>query len=614
MQNNASDESSDMPKNFIESYVGNQQFLQNPPQDHKDFTKYCQKLGLMKERVLPRETREIPIKSLLEFGVTANNSMFASSHPGNPFDARTELQELIEQRSLTSPLFDNAHPDKDVVDQYYSTFQFIQIDKIANNIFFDDEDIHALIKLSVTMQNVYMPYYRSGGKLMQMSGYDEHWLDRKKAFSLNQYLIDENLEISSVLRWYQKLPDLAKPLLGIPRLDSGWIELWKNIAWSKKEVLEGDVRRGIEYLQWAAMLKLALRDYKQAEVLDIDEIYNLVPEQILDYVPSEMDERATHVRAWRNYYFTDPKTGINYYHDKYRRLNYLANSFRLEYQPKVILFVEGYIEEEVLPIIFEAYSGLPGSFGIEIKSLDGVDNLKATHDDIVQLQALLKQLNTRINKKFASKDEEKEIKTLIKRFERVDIVTSNWEAFINFNLEKWQAIPFFLADNEGELRRVLNASKVLKYQGLNMDVPKEWQFLWGVTNKQSPWVGDSFEMANFSDDEICNAVKELYGDVVPLADVQTLRTERKGLGSLIDKLNKQDTTQKRIKLDVAVKLAKNMVQLYEDNEDLELDRPVFAAIDKIKRIASLNHAPTNMLGEIENRKAILEQINGKLLE
>jgi hypothetical protein len=84
---------------------------------------------------------------------------------------------------------------------------------------------------------------------MQFSGFDENWQQRRAAFSLEQYLIDEKLEISSVLRWYQKLPDLAKPLLGIPRSDSNWLEVWKNIAWDKKEALEGDVRRGIEYLQ-----------------------------------------------------------------------------------------------------------------------------------------------------------------------------------------------------------------------------------------------------------------------------------------------------------------------------------------------------------------------------
>lgn len=543
--------------------------------------------------------------------MAASNSMFASTHPGSSFDARTELEELIKQEKLTSPLFDSDHPSKHTVDEYYSSFQFIQIDKITNDIFFDDEDIKSLIKLSVTTQNVYMPYFKSGGKLIQMSGMDEGWHNRRMAFSLEQYLDDQKLGISSVLCWYQKLPELAKPLLGIPRSDSNWLELWKNISWDKKEALEGDVRRGIEYLQWAAMLKVALQDYKQAEVLDIDEISNLVAEQILDYVPSEMDQRGILLRASRNYFFTDPDTGTNYYHDKYRRLNYLANAFRLEYQPKVILFVEGYIEAKVLPIIFEAYGGLPGSSGIEIKSLDGVDNLKTTHDDVIRLKALLKQLNSKINEKFASKDEEKELKELIKRLERVDIVTSNWEAFINFNLEKWQAIPFFLADNEGQLQRVLNTSKVLKYQDQNMDVPKEWQYLWGVANNQSPWVGDSFEMANFSNEEIRNALNELYGDTVSSEDVEKLRTEHEGLGSLIDRLNKEDPDQKRVKLNVAITLAKKMVKLYKDNKNLKYDRPVFEAIDKVRRIAALNHAPTNMLNEIENRKAILEQIDGK---
>jgi hypothetical protein len=147
-----------------------------------------------------------------------------------------------------------------------------------------------------------------------------------------------------------------------------------------------------------------------------------------------------------------------------------------------------------------------------------------------------------------------------------------------------------------------------------MDVPKEWQYLWGVANKQSPWAGDSFEMANFSDDEICSALKELYDDAISLEEVQKLRADRKGLGSLIDGLNAQNPTHKRLKLDVALTLANNMIKLYKDDENLEFNRPVFEAINKIRRIASLNHAPTNILNEIENRKAILEQINGKTLE
>jgi hypothetical protein len=122
MHNNTSDEFSDMPKRFIELYVGKQQFLQNPPQVRKDFIKYCQKLGLMKERILPAETREIPVQSLLEFGVAANNSMFASTFPGTDFDARTELEALIRQGDLTSPLFDNTHPSKHTMNQYYSVY------------------------------------------------------------------------------------------------------------------------------------------------------------------------------------------------------------------------------------------------------------------------------------------------------------------------------------------------------------------------------------------------------------------------------------------------------------------------------------------------------------
>lgn len=600
----------EMNNGFIDAYVQGKYFLQNPPIEREDFIKYCQKLGLMTEIVLPNQRRDVPTPALCEFGDDASDSVFRFSIHDDISDIRPELDAYIRQRSLTSPLFDDTRP-KAVAEQYYSTFQFIYIDKAANDIYISDEDIRHLLKLTITTQNMYMPHFRSSGKHLQFHNEDKHYWDRRSSFILVEYLQKEHLDISDVLRWYQKLPELAKPLLGISKLNDNWIELWKNIAWGKKESLEGDVRRGIEYLQWALFLKAMLQDYKKGEVLDIDEVHNLVPEQILDYEPDKMDQRSMLLRANRNYIFTDPETGVNYYHDRYRRLNYLANSFGLEYQPKVILFVEGYIETKALPLIFERCGGLPGSFGIEIKSLDGVDNLKSTRDDIVRLQQLLKDLNRQINQKIASKDQDRELLAFMKRFERIDIITSNWEAFINFNLEKWQAIPFFLADNEGQLQKVLNTARVLNYQGLNVDVPIEWQYLWGVANNNSPLVGDSFELANFNNDEICTVFKELYDDSVQIDEVQKLRDAHLGLGNLIDGLNQQDSSIKRIKLDVVVTLTKNMIKFYEDNQEVQPDRPVFEVIKRVRRIAALNHAPTNMISEVENRKAITEQINGK---
>jgi hypothetical protein len=599
-----------MSKSFMEAYAQGKYFLQNPPIERDNFIKYCQKLGLMTESVLPKQSRDVPTPALCEFGDDASDSVFRSSIHDDIFDIRPELESYIQHQSLTSPLFDGTHP-KTVTEQYYSTFQFIYVDKAVNNIDISDEDIRRLLKLTIVTQNMYMPHFRSSGKHLQFHGEDKGYWNRRSAFSLDMYLEKEQLDISIVLRWYKKLPELAKALLGIPRSDDNWIELWKSISWGKKDSLEGNVRRGIEYLQWALFLKAMLQDYQKGEVLDIDEVHNLVPEQILDYEPNKMDQRAMLLRASRNYFFTDPETGVNYYHDRYRRLNYLANSFGLEYQPKVILFVEGHIETKALPLIFERCGGMPGSFGIEIKSLDGVDNLRSTHDDIVRLQQLLKELNRQINQKIASKDQDRELSALVKRFERIDIITSNWEAFINFNLEKWQAIPFFLADNEGQLQKVLNTARVLKYQGRNMDVPPVWQYLWGITNNNTPLVGDSFELANFTNDEICAALNELYHGSVQPDEAQKLRDAHLGLGSLIDKLNQQDSSIKRLKLDVVVALTKNMLKFYDDNPELLPDRPVFDVIKRVRRIAALNHAPTNMISEVENRKAISEQIYGK---
>ena len=42
----------------------------------------------------------------------------------------------------------------------------------------------------------------------------------------------------------------------------------------------------------------------------------------------------------------------NYFYDRYKRLFYLSNDFKLDYQPRVMVFVEGGTEQKILPEIF----------------------------------------------------------------------------------------------------------------------------------------------------------------------------------------------------------------------------------------------------------------------
>ena len=489
-----------------------------------------------------------------------------------------------------------------------------------------------LLKFLINIQNIYYPFARSGSKTISISGDQSKWFEMKKGFNLNNELNYLNLKIEDVARWYWILSNRSKEILGASGSD--WVQLWKNISWDKKEKLEGNNRLGIDYLQWAVMLKRVIEEFLVREIPDIDEIINFGPGDVLKVKTNSWNCQQHSLRSIRNSRFLDidledekllnsifkkivkpvvnkteleeefskfKKMGFyidwndkticfnekklnvkNYYHDKYKRLFYLSNSFKLDYQPRVIVFVEGKTEENILPKIFKWYFGtMPDSLGIEFIDFKGVDQLLSTSKNAEKLRKLLIDIEINVKQKIKSNENKKTLNKLIKDFKKVDIVTSNWTSFLSYNLEKWQIFPFFLSDNEGNIKHFLQAETPISFMGKNYNVPQEWYYLWGVDNQNTPFTGDNFELANFSNHEITTAIKEILESAVEDEEVQKLREIKKGINALGPEV-------KYKKIEINEKLVDNMFNNYEkDQDDSSLKRPIFKVIKKITDLAPI---------------------------
>jgi hypothetical protein len=331
-----------------------------------------------------------------------------------------------------------------------------------------------LLKFLINIQNIYYPFARSGSKTISISGDQSKWFEMKKDFNLNNELNYLNLKIEDVARWYWILSNRSKEILGASGSD--WAQLWKNISWDKKKKLEGNNRLGIDYLQWAVMLKRVIEEVLVREIPDIDEIINFGPGDVLKVKTNSWNCQQHSLRSIRNSRFLDidledekllnsifkkivkpvvnkteleeefskfKKMGFyidwndkticfdekklnvkNFYHDKYKRLFYLSNSFKLDYQPRVIVFVEGKTEEKILPRIFKWHYGTtPDSLGIEFIDFKGVDQLLSTSKNAEKLRKLLVGIEINVKQKIKSNENKKTLNKLIKDFKKVDIVT-----------------------------------------------------------------------------------------------------------------------------------------------------------------------------------------------
>jgi len=442
----------------------------------------------------------------------------------------------------------------------------------------DYNNFELLLEFLISIQNVYTPYGRSGAKEIQITNTfpgSTEWEEKRKAFNPNDSLKTLDLDIKSVVYWYKHFSRKTIELLGGESGDLA--QLWKNIRWSIKDDLEGNFRLGVEFLQWALMLKAFIENYLGRKILDIDEVINCTEDAILEFDISNADE-CFNLRGVRNRLYSDDD-GKNYWNDKYKRLFYLANHFGFDYQPRIMVFVEGETEESVLPKVIEWCFNAPEDVGIEIISFKGVEKLISTSTTAKQLRNLVIDIRKYEKISFLPEKQSIKLNKLINKLENTNIIFSNWSSFIQFNLEKWQIIPFFISDNEGNIKKILDFGHLIRFGKKDYNVPKQWRYLWGVDNDNKPFIGNSFEFANFSDLEIKSALEEVLADSINLEKIGEIRSLGKGINKLDKRVNAPGN-----KIKIANILFNNLFEKYQENKDISiLDRPIFIAIQKVKR-------------------------------
>jgi hypothetical protein len=459
-----------------------------------------------------------------------------------------------------------------------------------------------ILEFLLSIQRFYYPYGKTDSKSIYKSGTDPDWHEKKKLFNPKKELSGSGLKISEIITLYLEFSKKTKDLLGDKWDD--WIQLWERFSWDKKDKLEGEVRLGIEYLNWALMLKKFIEDYSNHEIFDIAEITDFHSNDI-----SDLDLNADHSprKRWcRDQYF-DPEKNKNHYHDAYKMLFYLSNRFKLDYQPRIMVFVEGKSEEIVFPEIFKWFFGPPENWGIEIVNFKGVDKLLSTSKNAEELKALINEISADLkSKKVVIRNEThmKRLNKLIKDLKNTDIVISNWTSFISYNLEKWQIIPFFVSDNEGNVKHFLEAEKPIKFEEKSYDVPDDWKYLWGINNENKPLKGKDLEFANFTDEEIVSAINEVINDDIDINIVKEARKNGDGINKIHSEISKPG-----IKIDIVKKLFTNM---YTKDDAYILEKPIFSLMKKIVELANLNHLPVNTEMELRNKQTILDLLNGKI--
>ncbi|VVB64976.1 Uncharacterised protein [uncultured archaeon] len=464
----------------------------------------------------------------------------------------------------------------------------------------DFKHFELLLEFLISIQNVYTPYGRSGAKEIQITNTfprSTEWEVKRKAFNPNDSLKALNLDIRSVVHWYKHFSRKAIDLLGGERYD--FAQLWKNIRWSIKDDLKGNFRMGVEFLQWALMLKVFIEDYLGRKIFDIDEVINCTVDLVLE-CDIHTIEGCFNLRGVRNRNYSDEDK--NYWDDKYKRLFYLANQFGFDYQPRIMVFVEGETEERVLPKIFEWYFDAPQDHGIEIIGFKGVEKLISTSTTAKQLRDLITEIRKDDKIPFLTPKQSTKLNKIIDKLERMNIIFSNWSSFIHFNLEKWQIIPFFIADYEGSITKFLDYGRPIKFGDDDYNVPRQWRYLWGVDNDNKPFIGNNFELANFTDSEIKVAIDEVLDGSINIEKIIEIRSLGLGINELDERV---DAPGNKIK--IANILINNLFKNYQDRGDSSIsDRPVFIAIRKIIEIAASNKPPMNRMIEIENKKIIYD--------
>ena len=439
------------------------------------------------------------------------------------------------------------------------------------------------VNLLIAVQ-IYAPYGRSNLRTIKLKSELDYFYQKLEKFDLDEVFNIINLRPDELYKSYAVICRSLKELLG----SNDIIQLWKNISWSKKDKCIGNTRLGIEYLQWAMMLKRCIEDYLGHEIFDVDEVEGDW-RKIRDVLPS--NETGRTLRGVRNDWYKNKLNDEYEFRLNRKKLYYLANSLTLDYHPRVIIFVEGDTEEILIPKFFDFYGYDFRDLGFEIVNIEGIANFHGA-------KITFKNKNNKYVKK----------------------VISNFKHLVNFNFELWQAIPFLIGDNENNIlknlkedllfdtKKVISSfdnrpaeeviSEIVDEHGeINESLLKNWYHVWNY----------DFELDNFKPNELKVAIDDVCEEEYSLSVIEEIyhsceNNKKIGIKSLGEEVD-------RNKVSINIKAFDNLVEYYEKTKDSEVfERPIFKVIEKLFDIYDTNHQPINTKHALINREKLGKSI------
>ena len=224
-------------------------------------------------------------------------------------------------------------------------------------------------------------------------------------------------------------------------------------------------------------------------------------------------------------------------------LEFVANRFGVNPQPRLCLLVEGETEQFAITRIFEKYYGAhPGTYGIEIICLCGVDNATGKEKD--RFGGIIRLIDY---------------------------------------LHHHQTFSFLILDNENRAKEF--ETKLLKAKSIH----NNQRF---VTQQESIKILDnSFEFDNFSYDEIAAALTKLaQNNAIFSEDDVASAKEDSNPGSALKKLYKEKTNYGLNK----IKLAEILVDMMESPESVQAikERPIIKILNQVELLVIRNYLPT----------------------
>lgn len=388
-----------------------------------------------------------------------------------------------------------------------------------------DEFRNSLALLCQYISNRYYPKTQGDQRTIQVGGgrFGDHWISiNGHDWDWSEYARNwDPHETEQLFELTPKKLRHAYETLAMAQAHSDplerWYQLTQFIKLSERKRLKGDALRAETLRAGAHMLRFLYSDLYGEELAHPNE----VGVQVIHHMP-ELEVRE----------------------DTRRYLEFIANRFGVNPQPKLALIVEGESEERAVHKIFEGYFGAHlGIYGIEIIVLGGVGTATGTKKED-RFRAILRLIDY---------------------------------------LHHHQTFTFLVLDNENYAARLKReARKAKSRHGKRIHVTRaEYIRIWR----------DSFEFDNYSCGEIAAAMKTLAQGRAHFSRDAVMRCKKADNSAAeLGRLYRQETRYDLPKVELNEILVENMLS---GNARRKIEnRPVIQTLIRVARLAARNPLPT----------------------